>query len=85
MGVVSRVQSHKSKLWKENNNDTFRRINKTETLEGHKSMIPQFNVIKKCVQKVSHQGDVDYDKYTDSFKNPYKKQNETVTLSNKIN
>ena len=44
-----------------------------EPFEGHSSMTPHCNVINKCGQKVSNQGDVDCDKQTDNFKNPYKK------------
>ena len=32
------------------------------------------NVIKKCDQKASKQGDVDYDKQKNSVKNPYRKK-----------
>ena len=48
-------------------------------------MKPHFNVIKKCGQKVSKQGDVGYDKQIDSINNPYNKNEETVTLRNEIN
>ena len=36
-------------------------------------MTLHFNFINKCDQKVSNQGDVDYDMQTDSVNNPYKK------------
>ena len=74
MGVGARVQLNKDKLKKEINNNTFRSLQKPVTPEVHRSMTSHFNVIKKCSQKVSNKGDVDYDKHTDSFKNPYKEK-----------
>ena len=74
MGVGDRVKSHKSKLKKETKDDTFRRLQKPGTHEGHRSMTSHFNVINKCGQKVSKQGDVDYDKHTYIVNNPYKKK-----------
>ena len=41
-------------------------IHKTGTPEINMSMISQFNVMNKCGQKVSKQGDVDYDKQLES-------------------
>ena len=70
MFIGDRVQSHKAKLKKETNNDTFRLIQKPGTPEGHRSMTLQFNVIKKCCQEVSKKGDVDYYKQTDIAKDP---------------
>ena len=63
-----RVQSHKAKLKKKTKNDIFGHIQNPGTPEGHRSMTSHFNVIKKFGQKVSKQGDVDYDKQTDSAK-----------------
>ena len=40
-------------------------------------MTSYLNVIKKCGQKVSKKGDIDYDKRKDSVKNLYKKNEET--------
>ena len=84
MGVGSRVESHKSKLKKETSDDTFRRLQTPGTPEGHRPMKSHFNVIKKCRQKVSKQGDVDYDKHTDSVKKPYNKNEETGNFRNEI-
>ena len=53
MGIGARVQSHKAKINKETKNDTFRRLQKPVTPEGHMSMTSHFNVINKCGQKVS--------------------------------
>ena len=74
MGVGYRVQSHKDKLNKETNDDTFRCIQNPGTPEGHRSMISHFNVIKKFGQKVSKKCDGDYDEQTESVNNPYKKK-----------
>ena len=60
-------------------------IHKTGTPEINMSMISQFNVINKCGQKVSKQGDVDYDKQIESANNSYKKKEETGTIRNEIN
>ena len=48
-------------------------------------MTLHFNFINKCDQKVSNQGDVDYDKQIESANNPYKKKQETGTIRNEIN
>ena len=85
MGVEDRLQPHKAKLKKETNNNTFRCLKNPGIPEGHRSMTSHFNVINKCGKKLSKQVDVDYDKRKDSFKNPYKKNEETVTLRNEIN
>ena len=74
MVVGARVQQDKSKLKKETNDDTLRRIQKLVTPEVHRPMASHFNVINKCDQKVSKQGDEDYDKQIDSVNNPYKKK-----------
>ena len=73
IGIDDKVQSHKDKLKKKTSNDNFRIIWKPGTPEGHRSMKSNFNVINKCGQKVSKKGDVDYDKQSDSVKNPYNK------------
>ena len=62
MGIIARVQYHKSKLEKEANNYTFSRLQKPGTPESNRSMTSHFNVIKKCGQKVSRKGDVDSEK-----------------------
>ena len=85
MGVGSRVQSHKDKLKKETKYDTFRHLLYPGTPEGHRRITSHFNFIKKCGQKVSKKSGVDYDKQTDSIKNPYKKNEEKLTLTNDIN
>ena len=74
MGIGSRAQSHENKLKKETKYDTFRHHQNPGTPEGHRSMTSHFNFIKKFGHKVSKKGDVDYDKQTDSIKNPYKKK-----------
>ena len=70
MDIGARVQWHKSKLKTETNDDNLRNIQKLGTPENHRSMTSHFNIIKKCVQKISKKGDVYYDKQTDSAKNP---------------
>ena len=70
MGFGSRLQSHKAKLNKETNDDTFRCLQNPGTPEGHGSTTPHSNFINKFGQKVYNQGDVDYDKQTYSFNNP---------------
>ena len=57
MGLIDRAQTHKSKLKKEANDDTFRRIQKSGTPEYHRSTISHFSVIKKFGQKIYKQGD----------------------------
>ena len=61
------------------------RLQRPGTNEGHRSMISNFNVIKRFSQKGSKKGDVDDDKQIDSFKNPYKKNEEIGNLRNEIN
>ena len=70
IGVGARLQPHKAKLKKETNQDSLRRHQNPGTPEGNRSMTSNFNVIKKCGQNVYKQGDVDYDKQTDSVKIP---------------
>ena len=79
------MHSHKDKLKKETNNDTFRNLWKPGTPEEHRLMTSHFNAIKKCGQKVSNKGDVYYGKQTESVKNPYKKNEVTRTIRNEIN
>ena len=67
--IGTRLQSHKDKLNKEANNETFRCLQNTGTPEVHSSMTSYFNVTKKCGHKVSEQGAVDDDKQTESVKN----------------
>ena len=74
MGLGAMFHTHKEKIKKETNDDTFRRIQNLGTPEGHRSMASHFNVINKCSQKVSKKFDVDYDKQTESVNNPYKKK-----------
>ena len=62
MGIRNKVQTHKSKLKKEKNNDTVRHIQKPGSLEGHRSMTSHLNFINKFGQKVFKQGDVYYEK-----------------------
>ena len=72
MVIGDMTKTHKAKLKKETNDDNLTHIQNPGNPEGHRSMASHFNVIKKCGQKVSKQGDVDCDKHTDSAKNPYK-------------
>ena len=74
MGIGVRVQSHKAKPKKGNGDNTCRRLQNPGIPEFHSSITSHFNVIKKFGQKVSKEGNVDYDKHTDSGKNPYKKK-----------
>ena len=60
-------------------------MQKPGTPEYHKYTTSHFSVIKKCGKKVSKKSGVDYDKQTDSIKNPYKKNEEKLTLTNDIN
>ena len=69
MGIRYKVQSHKSKIKKETNGDTFRRLHNTVNPECHRSMTSHFNVIKKGGKKLSNKGDADYYKHSDSVKN----------------
>ena len=73
MGVGPRVQSHKSKLQKETNDDTFGRLQNPGTPKCHSSRTSHFYVTKRCGQKVSNQGGVDYEKQTETVNNSYKK------------
>ena len=54
------MNSHKAKLKKETNDDTFRILQKPGTPEGHMSMTQHFNVINKCGHRSYKQGGVDY-------------------------
>ena len=51
MGIGSRLQSHKAKLNKETNDDTFRRIQNPGTPKCHRSVISHSNVIKNVVKR----------------------------------
>ena len=73
MHVRAKVQSHKDKLKKETNNDTFMRLQNPGTPEGHRPTSSHFNVINKFGQKLSKQGYIYVDKQTDSVKNSYNK------------
>ena len=74
MSLGARAQSHKAKLKKETNSDTFRHIQKPGNPDFHRLMKSHSNVIKKFDQKAPTQGDVDYDKQKNSVKNPYRKK-----------
>ena len=74
MGIGARLQSHKAKLKKETSNYTFRCLQNPGRPNGHRSITSQLNVIKKCGQKVSKEGGVVDEKWTDIVKNPYKKK-----------
>ena len=76
------MRSHKTKFKKEINAYTFKRIQKPGIPEGLREMTSHFNSIKKCVQNLSKQGDVYYDKQIENVKNPYKKKEVAVTLRN---
>ena len=51
-----------------------------ELVKGTVQMTSHFNVINKCVQKLSNEGDVDYYKQTDSVKNPTRKMRKEELL-----
>ena len=74
MVIGASMQSHKAKFKKETSDDTLKNLQKTETSECHRSTTLHFNVINKYILKVSKKGDLYYEKYTDSIKNPYKKK-----------
>ena len=74
MGIGYRFQSHKAKLKKETNDNTFRLPQNPGTPEGHRSMKLHFNFINKCGHKASKKGDVDYNKHTEIVNKPYKKK-----------
>ena len=60
MGIGARVQSHKSKIKRENRYYTFKHLQNPGTPKGHRSITLHLNVINKCGQKVSNKRDVDY-------------------------
>ena len=62
MGLGDRVHNHKAILNKETHDDTFRNMQKPGTIEDHKSMKSNFDVIKKHDQKTHNQGNIYYDK-----------------------
>ena len=85
MGIGARVQPQKAKLKKEADNDTLRRLQNTGTPEGHMSMTSHLNVIKKCGQKISKRGGVDYKNIQTVSITHTRNKEETGTLRNEIN
>ena len=64
IGVGDKVHPHKSKIRKETNDDTFRRLQKPVNPEVQSPTTSHFNVPNKYGQKAFNKVDVDYDKHT---------------------
>ena len=69
MCLIDRVHTHKAKLKKDTNDDTFRHKHNPGTPEGHRPITSHFNIINKFVQKLSKQVNVDSDNHSDGVKN----------------